>query len=53
MRSVGPDTRKNDRVNQASAPQSPAAAPTCYRHPGRPTYIRCNRCDRYICTDCM
>lgn len=53
MRSVGPDTRKNDRVNQASAPQSPAAAPTCYRHPGRPTYVRCNRCDRYICTDCM
>ncbi|MGO8939258.1 MAG: rhomboid family intramembrane serine protease [Mycobacterium sp.] len=36
-----------------SAPQSQAAAPTCYRHPGRPTYLRCNRCERYICPDCM
>lgn len=27
--------------------------PTCYRHPGRPTYVRCNRCERYICGDCM
>ncbi len=53
MGSVGRDTRKNDPMSQASAPRSPAAAPTCYRHPGRPTYIRCNRCDRYICTDCM
>lgn len=27
--------------------------PTCYRHPGRETYIRCTRCDRPICPDCM
>ncbi|MCW2901591.1 MAG: Rhomboid family protein [Streptosporangiaceae bacterium] len=27
--------------------------PTCYRHPGRETYVRCTRCDRYICPDCM
>ena len=27
--------------------------PTCYRHPGRETYIRCQRCDRPICPDCM
>ncbi len=40
-------------MTQANPPQSPAAAPTCYRHPDRPTYVRCNRCDRYICTDCM
>ncbi|MCV6968575.1 rhomboid family intramembrane serine protease [Mycobacterium bohemicum] len=40
-------------MSHASVPQSPAAAPTCYRHPGRPTYIRCNRCDRYICPECM
>ncbi|MFD7917969.1 rhomboid family intramembrane serine protease [Streptomyces sp. NPDC059740] len=26
---------------------------TCYRHPGRETGIRCTRCDRPICTDCM
>jgi membrane associated rhomboid family serine protease len=28
-------------------------APTCYRHPKRETYVRCTRCDRYICPDCM
>lgn len=43
----------NGAMSHASVPQSPAAAPTCYRHPGRPTYIRCNRCDRYICPECM
>src|SRR5689334_13020685 len=26
---------------------------TCYRHPARPTYVRCNRCGRPICPDCM
>ncbi|OBG34210.1 rhomboid family intramembrane serine protease [Mycobacterium sp. E3198] len=36
-----------------SAPESPAEAPSCYRHPGRRTYLRCNRCERYICADCM
>ncbi|MCV7378125.1 rhomboid family intramembrane serine protease [Mycobacterium alsense] len=36
-----------------SAPHQPAGAPTCYRHPGRPTHLRCNRCERYICPDCM
>ncbi len=29
------------------------AAPTCYRHPSRETYVRCTRCDRPICPDCM
>lgn len=28
-------------------------APTCYRHPDRETYIRCARCNRPICPDCM
>jgi membrane associated rhomboid family serine protease len=27
--------------------------PTCYRHPGRESYIRCQHCDRPICPDCM
>lgn len=27
--------------------------PTCYRHPGRESYIRCQRCERTICPDCM
>lgn len=26
---------------------------TCFRHPQRETYVRCTRCDRYICADCM
>jgi membrane associated rhomboid family serine protease len=28
-------------------------APTCYRHPDRETHIRCQRCSRPICPDCM
>lgn len=32
---------------------SPSGVPTCYRHPGRESYIRCQRCDRPICPDCM
>jgi membrane associated rhomboid family serine protease len=36
------------------APPSPAGAvPTCYRHPGREAYIRCQRCNKVICPDCM
>lgn len=35
-------------------PDQPAGAvPTCYRHPGRETWVRCQRCDRPICPDCM
>jgi membrane associated rhomboid family serine protease len=29
------------------------APPRCYRHPERETYVRCTRCDRPICPDCM
>lgn len=32
---------------------SPAGAPVCYRHPGREAHIRCQRCERPICPDCM
>jgi membrane associated rhomboid family serine protease len=28
-------------------------APVCYRHPDRATYVRCTRCDRPICPECM
>jgi membrane associated rhomboid family serine protease len=28
-------------------------APTCYRHPDRETLVRCTRCERPICTECM
>ncbi|MCX4469348.1 Rhomboid protease GluP [Micromonospora sp. MW-13] len=33
--------------------ESPPTTPICYRHPGRETYVRCTRCDRPICPDCM
>jgi membrane associated rhomboid family serine protease len=36
-----------------SVPGTPQATPTCYRHPDRATYIRCTRCDRPICPECM
>lgn len=36
-------------------PQSsvPDGVPTCYRHPDREAYIRCQRCEKSICPDCM
>jgi membrane associated rhomboid family serine protease len=33
--------------------EAPSTAPVCYRHPSRETYIRCTRCERPICPDCM
>lgn len=32
---------------------TPPVTPTCYRHPDRVTYVRCSRCNRYICGECM
>ncbi|UUZ61078.1 rhomboid family protein [Nocardioides sp. B-3] len=32
---------------------SAAGVPTCYRHTDRETWIRCQRCERPICPDCM
>src|SRR4051794_41536697 len=31
----------------------PARSPGCYRHPDRETGVRCTRCDRPICPQCM
>ncbi len=42
-----------------STPEQPATgasaegAPVCYRHTDREAHIRCQRCDRTICPDCM
>ncbi len=33
--------------------QDGAGASTCYRHPGRETGVRCSRCERPICPECM
>lgn len=34
-------------------PGPPQQVPTCYRHPDRQTYVRCTRCNRFICPECM
>src|SRR5476649_1839339 len=36
-----------------TGPPGGGAAPICYRHPTRQTYISCVRCERPICPDCM
>jgi membrane associated rhomboid family serine protease len=41
-----------DRPGPATGPAG-AAVPVCYRHPDRETYIRCSRCNRSICPECM
>src|SRR4051812_46167295 len=38
-----------EQPGSASAP----GVPTCYRHPGREAHVRCTRCDRPICPECM
>ncbi|MCW5953138.1 MAG: rhomboid family intramembrane serine protease [Propionibacteriaceae bacterium] len=38
---------------QPPFPPPQAPAPQCYRHPGRVTYINCQRCGRPICPECM
>ena len=35
------------------AGEQPPQIPTCYRHPGRETYVSCVRCGRHACPDCM
>jgi membrane associated rhomboid family serine protease len=42
-----------DRPGTAPGAAGAPGGPTCFRHPGRETYLRCTRCDRPICTDCM
>ena len=40
-------------MTQPSEGPAATGVPTCYRHPGRETWIRCQRCDKPICPDCM
>lgn len=37
---------------EGAAPES-TAVPTCFRHPGRETYVSCVRCGRPACPDCL
>ncbi|MFI2431606.1 rhomboid family intramembrane serine protease [Streptomyces sp. NPDC018693] len=36
-----------------SRPDAQSSLPGCYRHPDRETGIRCTRCERPICPECM
>jgi membrane associated rhomboid family serine protease len=38
--------------DQAS-PSGQDTPPTCYRHPGRETWVSCVRCGRHACPDCL
>lgn len=42
-------------TQEPSPPSTPSqpVVPVCYRHPKRETYVRCTRCDRPICPECM
>ncbi|WP_439675874.1 rhomboid family intramembrane serine protease [Embleya sp. MST-111070] len=38
---------------QQPSATGPAGPPVCYRHPDRESNIRCTRCERPVCGDCM
>ncbi len=40
-------------IPQTPGDQAPASVPTCFRHPGRETYVSCVRCGRPACPDCL
>ncbi len=44
---------QNQSDGVAPGPGGDQQVPTCYRHPGRETYVSCVRCGRYACPDCM
>ena len=40
-------------MSEPVPPQPPSGVDGCYRHPDRLTGIRCTRCNRSICPECM
>jgi membrane associated rhomboid family serine protease len=51
MGTPGPDPDGPDGPAGQQSGQS--APPTCFRHPGRETYVSCVRCGRPACPDCL
>jgi membrane associated rhomboid family serine protease len=41
-----------DDLTKRQAPELTGAT-VCYRHPKRECHVRCVRCDRYVCPNCM
>src|SRR5215469_13395272 len=56
-RSSAPTPRAPEADVMANPPgpgsSSGVAAPTCFRHPNRETYVSCVRCGRPACPDCL
>ncbi|MGN9760331.1 rhomboid family intramembrane serine protease [Streptomyces sp. SD31] len=47
-------TPSQSTPSQSTPPESAEpTVTTCYRHPKVESHVRCTRCDRYICPDCM
>lgn len=42
-----------DQAGSSPGPQDAPGTPTCYRHPGTEAGVRCTRCERPICPECM
>ncbi len=47
-----PDSNVNLPGTQGE-PTDGSPVPTCFRHPGRETYVSCVRCGRHACPDCL
>ncbi|MFI5834258.1 rhomboid family intramembrane serine protease [Micromonospora sp. NPDC051300] len=45
-------TERSGQAGDATEGPVPTT-PVCYRHPDRETWLRCARCDRPICPECM
>lgn len=48
-----PDVPPERPEETAAAPTAPRTVEDCYRHPGVRTGVRCTRCGRPICPECM
>jgi membrane associated rhomboid family serine protease len=50
-----PNSSSQEYGQPQDQPQQPpeAPVPTCFRHPGRQTYVSCVRCGRPACPDCL
>jgi membrane associated rhomboid family serine protease len=49
---VESESTESPESSRPTEPTEPTAT-TCYRHPKVESHVRCTRCDRYICPDCM
>lgn len=52
MESESTEPSKFTETTKSTETSEPTVT-TCYRHPKVESYVRCTRCDRYICPDCM